>query len=128
MKAVPLFLILSLGLPGLADAQDPGRRLQLVSRRRQALQVVGGEGCLQGADRDRHEVDEQVDHYLDLMRDYTYVNLLQPLIALELEPEPVETKTTQEDVVIRPSEPSHGLLKIAKFLKISQNLNHQTVA
>ncbi|MCH2182044.1 MAG: hypothetical protein MK108_08575 [Mariniblastus sp.] len=49
----------------------------------------------------RLRVDEQVDHYLDLMRDYTYVNLLQPLIALELEPEPVETKTTHEDVVIR---------------------------
>ena len=27
MKAVPLFLILSLGLPGLADAQDPGKEV-----------------------------------------------------------------------------------------------------
>ncbi|MEE2825647.1 MAG: hypothetical protein VYE64_03365 [Planctomycetota bacterium] len=49
----------------------------------------------------RLRVDEQVDHYLDLMRDQTYVNLLQPLIALELEPEPIETKTTEQDVVIR---------------------------
>ena len=49
----------------------------------------------------RMEVDEQVETYLDLMRQYTFVNLLQPLIALELEPEPVETKTTEDDVVMR---------------------------
>ena len=49
----------------------------------------------------RTRVDEQVETHLDLMRRYTFVNLLQPLIALELEPEPVETKTTEDDVVMR---------------------------
>ncbi|MCP3691648.1 MAG: hypothetical protein GY917_05610, partial [Planctomycetaceae bacterium] len=49
----------------------------------------------------RLRVDEQVDSYLDWMREYTYVNLLQPLVALELEPDPIETKTTEQDVVMR---------------------------
>ena len=49
----------------------------------------------------RMRVDEQVDTYLDLMREYAYVNLLQPLVALGLEPDPIETRTTEQDLIVR---------------------------
>lgn len=46
-------------------------------------------------------MQEQVELQLQQMRASLYDNVLQPLLALELEPEPVQMSTTEEELVMR---------------------------
>jgi hypothetical protein len=47
--------------------------------------------------RFEHEVNQQ----LDQLTDYLQTNLLDPLISLDLEPQPIETSTTEDRIVLR---------------------------
>ena len=46
-------------------------------------------------------VEQEVEKGLAKLRQYAYANLLQPLISLELEPEPIQLATLQHQLVIR---------------------------
>ena len=46
-------------------------------------------------------MQEQVEQQLHLLRKQTYERVLQPLLALELEPEPVQMSTTHSELIMR---------------------------
>lgn len=47
------------------------------------------------------QVETIVQEKLQQLRQYSYVNLMQPLIAMELEPEPLEFSSTENQLVMR---------------------------
>ena len=47
------------------------------------------------------KMQQEVDIYVQKMRDYSYTNLFQPLLAMDLEPEAVQMASTQNQVVMR---------------------------
>ncbi len=49
----------------------------------------------------KEQIDSEVQTQLSQVSDYLFVNMLQPLIALELEPTPIEMRTTDERIVLR---------------------------
>lgn len=49
----------------------------------------------------KEQVETEVQTQLSQVSDYLFINMLQPLIALELEPTPIEMKTTSDRVVMR---------------------------
>ncbi len=46
-------------------------------------------------------VQEELETQLDKLREYTQANLLQPLIAMDLEPEPLQLTTTEDQLIMR---------------------------
>ncbi|MDB4778046.1 hypothetical protein OAG68_01160 [bacterium] len=49
----------------------------------------------------KEQIESEVQTQLSQVSDYLFVNMLQPLIALELEPTPIEMRTTDERIVMR---------------------------
>ncbi|MFK7766250.1 MAG: hypothetical protein AB8B55_03325 [Mariniblastus sp.] len=46
-------------------------------------------------------VEEEVEKGLAKLRQYTYANLVQPLVSMDLDPEPVQLATTQDQLIMR---------------------------
>ena len=49
----------------------------------------------------RQEIETQVDSRMQSLKHYLAANLMQPLIAMEMEPTAVETRTTHDRVIMR---------------------------
>lgn len=49
----------------------------------------------------KEQVDTEVESQLNRVREYMFANILQPLIALELEPTPIEMRTTEDRIIMR---------------------------
>lgn len=49
----------------------------------------------------KEQIETEVQSHLDQVSEYLFANMLQPLIALDLEPTPIEMRTTENRVIMR---------------------------